>query len=124
MKKIIIIGAIISSILVGLVSLVIFEGMKRNSPLTYCLREIRKHEGYEEFSYTYEQIKNADTTFEPHHHIYSYYINTFTDAGKGEWFCYVEAVKQSFFISNSYLPEEIIIIDCDLAFETTYVGEE
>lgn len=95
--------------------------IKRYSPLQYCLWEIESHEGYEEFSYFYHDFSSqyqdeADKDCK----MYAYYITTFTDEVKGEWFCFIECRRNGYM---GYTPDEVILIDCDLAFETYYTGE-
>ena len=93
------------------------------SPLQYCLWEIHKHEDYDcDFTYFYEELepkseirKEADSGCD----LYAYYITTFTDDRKGEWYCFFECKSNSIF-KGGYKPEEVVLIDCDLAIETYY----
>ena len=116
-----IVGAIIGGI-IGFVAAVIQLNKERRDPLYYCLWEIHTHEDYDcDFTYFYEELepkseirKEAD----PGCDLYAYYITTFTDDRKGEWYCFIECKSNSIF--KGYNPEEVVLIDCDIAIETFY----
>lgn len=99
--------------------------IKRYSPLQYCLWEIQSNEGYEEFSYFYNELTNNELQEEADEgcSLYAYYITTFTEDVKGEWFCIIECRQVGY---KTYTPDEVVLIDCDLAFEMVYgsYGEE
>ena len=103
--------------------------VKRYSPLQYCLWEIATHEGYNEFSYFYNELINNELQEEADEgcSLYAYYITTFTEEVKGEWFCIIECKCNSFFGNatgqSAYTPDEVVLIDCDLAFETYYMED-
>lgn len=114
-------------ILAGIICLVFTDGRNRYDPLQYCIWEIQKHEGYDcEFSYFYDRLqpeKEIQKEADKGCILYAYYITTFTDDRKGEWYCFVEANHSSIFFGG-HKPREIVAIDCDLAFETLYEVEE
>ena len=94
------------------------------TPLGWCIWEIHKHEYYDcDFTYYYKDLepkseikKEADKGCE----IYCYYITTFTDEYKTEWYCFFEGFHRNWFDHAFeciyYRPDEVYIIDCDEAF--------
>lgn len=89
----------------------------RKTPLEWCLWEIHKHEDYDcDWSYIYNEIKNYEDI--NNSNLYGYYVTVFTDEKIGEWYCFVECKIKT--MSKSYKPEEILLIDCDLARESYY----
>ena len=108
-----------------LLSLTSCDDVERKSPLGWCLWEIHTHENYDcEWSYIYSDIHNHDAKNKPG--VSAYYITVFTDDRIGEWFCFIEVHRKinnpidsfnSFVGSNAYKPDEVLLIDCDLARE-------
>ena len=98
----------------------------RAAPIRYCISEISKHENYDtEFTYIYQELestKEVRNSADSGCDLYAYYITTFTDDRKGEWYCFVEFKQHRipFIAYDIYAPEDLVIIDCDLAFETLY----
>ena len=118
-----VIAVIVGIIVFSIVDTFVYH-KKSKTALNWCLWEISMHEGFEDFSYIYEKVDNAD---ESKYDIYCYYIITFDDEKKTEWFCYIEAyhkrLVEKAFNSKLYRPEEVIAIDCDIAIQTLYNGE-
>ena len=101
------------------------------TPVAWCLWEIQTHEDYDcDLTYYVQELepkseikKEADKGC----NLYCYYIITFTDDRKGEWYCFIECRHKNLFDKTfdyrAYRPDEVVLIDCDLAFETLYEGE-
>lgn len=119
-----IVGAIIGGI-IGIVATAIQLNKDRREPLYYCIQEIYKHENYDcDFTYFYEELEPKNEIKKEAHSgcdLYAYYITTFTNDRKGEWYCFIECIKSNS-LFKGYKPKEVILIDCDIAFETLYGG--
>ena len=91
-------------------------------PIDYCIRDIKKQEyKFLAFEYFYEELEPKSELQEetdPGCALYSYYITTFGGDKKIEWYCFVEFNSKSIF--HRYTPEEVVLIDCDIMFETQY----
>lgn len=92
----------------------------KKTPLGWCLWEISKNEGYENYAYTYQEIKTYNLE-EKHRYDNTlakcYIITTYSYPLKTEWCCAIEYKK----ISNEYLSEkEVYCIDCDVLYEVSY----
>ena len=90
------------------------------TPLGWCLWEISKHQGYDNYAYTCQEIKTYNLE-ENHKYEYAlekcYIIITYSYPLKTEWFCEIEYKN----VSKRYLNEkEVYYIDCDVLYEVNY----
>lgn len=95
------------------------------SPLHWCVWEITKHENYNDtdYSYTYE-VPSLPEGEKQELNVYSYIITVYTEERIGVWYCFIECHCNHVFyktVHNSggaFQPNEVKLIDCDLAYET------
>lgn len=91
---------------------------EKRTPLGWCVWEIQTHEGYEECTYTYQEIEPKTYKLESKNALDCYIITTYTEELRSEWYCFVEYNKKN---PMRYLSaKDIYSIDCDLVWEINY----
>lgn len=91
---------------------------EKRTPLGWCVWEIQTHEGYEECTFTYQEIEPKSYKLESKNALDCYIITTYTEELRGEWLCYVEYNKKA--IEKYLTAKDVYSIDCDLVWEINY----